>query len=70
MLNAIIAFSLKNRALVLIAAALIMVYGGYPLALVVFGGMLTSTVLDQLVTPALFFKFGSRIRVIRNLDNR
>jgi len=37
----------------------------YPLALVVFGGMLTSTLLDQLVTPALFFKFGGKIDVRR-----
>ena len=33
----------------------------YPLALVVFGGMLTSTLLDQIVTPALFFKFGKKV---------
>ena len=33
----------------------------YPLALVVFGGMLTSTILDQLVTPAVFLKFGRRV---------
>ena len=33
----------------------------YPLALVVFGGMLTSTLLVQLVTPALFFRFGKNV---------
>ncbi len=33
----------------------------YPVALVVFGGMLTSTMLDHLVTPALFLKFGRNV---------
>lgn len=30
----------------------------YPLSVVLFGGMLASTILDQLVTPALYFLFG------------
>jgi len=38
----------------------------YPLALVVFGGMLASTILDQLVTPALFYKFGGKVYTRRD----
>ncbi len=31
----------------------------YPLSVVLFGGMIASTLLDQIVTPALFFLFGA-----------
>lgn len=44
----------------------------HPLAVVVLGGILTSTLLDQLVTPAVFYKFGKPIadRIIAEREGR
>ncbi|HNJ42194.1 MAG TPA: efflux RND transporter permease subunit, partial [Acidobacteriota bacterium] len=40
----------------------------HPVAVVVLGGLITSTLLDQVVTPALFFRFG-RVSAEKILGN-
>ncbi|MDY3553300.1 efflux RND transporter permease subunit [Gemmata sp. JC717] len=40
----------------------------HPLAVVVIGGLVTSTVMDQVVTPAVFLLFGSKVYAPRASD--
>jgi Cu/Ag efflux pump CusA len=42
----------------------------HPLAIVVIGGLISSTLLDQLVTPALFWKFGRPVEPSKTADGQ
>ena len=42
----------------------------HPLAVVVMGGLISSTLMDQIVTPALFYKFGRKVYEHRFEEHR
>jgi HME family heavy-metal exporter len=41
----------------------------YPVATVILGGLLSSTLLDMVVTPAVFFLFGKNKSDVSHIDS-